>query len=135
MTEEEYIKYGNELIVEFMGFIDYNKNGFDVLYNPKTCQVLEKNTSNYESSWDLLMPVVGRIERHKIFNSVHGEFPVKFAMLRNERGNSNVVVVSCAALQFKQITIRNVSRKLAIWLAVVEFIQWYNENKKSCNLK
>ena len=83
----------------------------------------------YHSSWDWLMSVVEKIESLVIYQKEQGgSFLIKFALLRN--ATANVVIISCPALAFKLIRVENACKITAVWLAIIEFINWYNQNKK-----
>lgn len=79
----------NKLIAEFMGIEDHQWMG-------------EYVTPNYHTSWDWLMPVVGKIEKY----------------LWDNQGN---VGYFDECLQSNDIEVRH--------QAVIEFIKWYNDYK------
>lgn len=138
MTQQEILE-SNKLIAEFLGskFIndapeDY-PNGY--YYQPKgveyDCPTGESDEWCFNSSWDWLMPVVEKIE--KIENNYHGRFGVHII--------SNACTIQATNFRpDKKIPypphyfsdhIGN-NKIESVWLAVVEFIKWYNnQNKKS----
>ena len=104
---------GNKLIAEFMGIESYEANGYTNFIfeddNHRTHVDL-----HYHGSWDWLMPVVVEIGDKTEYELSMGygySYFNKFAdnPLNKEFGG------------YSNIT--------AIWQAVVEFIQWYNDQK------
>jgi hypothetical protein len=118
------IEEGNKLIAEFMGW-----DGIRFLIPPDyTLQDIEgvesmfydfsENEMEYHSSWDWLMPVVEKIES-KIFDN--DEF-YNFNIL----GGCCVIVISSHGNEL--ITSEDGQSKIeCTYLAVVEFIKWYNK--------
>ena len=107
------IEEGNKLIAEFVGA----KNDLsDIYYLPEFAHYFNSygqiewsdcfrlNELKYYTSWDWLMPVVEKIEKTTAFVNIKG-------CLVNV---SNIVDVSAP------------SKIEAVWIAVVEFIEWYN---------
>ena len=95
------MKTENELIAEFMGLIDSegNKNGV-----PK-----------YDN-WNELMPVVDKIDRFGASVLIGRMFcEIKYIDPLNETKNYEVRIASGVKMN-------------AVHGAVVDFIQWYNEN-------
>jgi hypothetical protein len=92
----------NKLIAEFMGLETQrmDTDGYHVLYeNPITGDYEGEGHLDYDESWDWLMPVVKKIEQ-----TVEGVPP-----------------------QLLHLSLFSEHRE--IYNAVVEFIEWYNENK------
>lgn len=102
MEQKEIIE-GNKLIAEFMR-IPYQSGEYH-LY------------TDYHNSWNNLMPVVEKIEKQKeplcYIEIIGHNCDIHFY------GNSEELV-----------TITSDSKISSVWLAVVEFIKWYNDNKK-----
>ncbi len=106
---------GNKLIAEFDGKIKDSDSewwrGFDLIIHKKPSS--HESQLEYHSSWDWIMQVVDKIEslRHprtftvKIFNN------------------------HCRIGDFKPVTHCG-SKITAVWLAVIEFINWHNKNKQ-----
>lgn len=133
MTTEQ----GNKLIAEFMGF-KYcplcKLNGIrGVLIKEGELSMHLDFTKpfhpKYHSSWDWLMPVVEKISRIKCIwdNAEVTEsdtyYPRTFGML-NEKTLQPMVRFNSSFLHEAPTLIE------ATWKAVVEFIQFYNQNKK-----
>lgn len=107
----------NKLIAEFMGgkpkdgkywFIPYH-----CLVNMDTIEIGNGRISKYHTSWDWLMPVVEKIwniigNRSSLF---YFEVDEEFTIYGKEKPSMD-------------------SNKSNCYLAVVEFIKWYNENKE-----
>lgn len=96
---------GNELIAAFMGY-------------PLTKEV---GLLSFDSDWNLLMPVVEKIEglnngKSFSFYIVKNECDIAFASKWDEKGNE------FDAPYFIQ---KKESKIQSTWLAVVEFILWY----------
>jgi hypothetical protein len=111
MTTEE----GDIIIAEFDGFKFYNDdpqvypNGYFYSDEKLEDDFYEIEDFEYHSSWDLLMPVVKKIK------SIH----TNPCLLKEAQLNGKI--------NFALIEI-NINKT---WLAVIEFIQWYNQTKKS----
>lgn len=97
---------GNKLIAEFM-FTCHLPSGKYILDNNN--RVYAENMK-FHSSWDWLMPVVEKIEGLN--------FGIK--IYKN----------SCWVTNYPESNTCATSSKIkSVWLAVVEFIEWYNRNK------
>ena len=109
MTQEEI--EGNTMIAEFMEWRMANDGYNDTMFNgtDKYCMI---DNLKYHSSWDWLMPVVEKIEKIK---GVH-------IFIKGNR---------CEILNygFEMDSPSSVYKIESVWLAVVEFIKWYNQNK------
>ena len=109
MTSKEIIE-GNKLIAEFMGKTIYPVRGTKEFKKWKgTPCDYEYFEVKYHSSWDWLMPVCKKINESVIGITLDGSFAPVYRML-------------------KGLTEINIE---ATWLAVVEFIKWYNQNQNS----
>ena len=120
MKTDINILEGNKLIAEFMGLeiITDGISWFDTNY---------KSLGNYDSSWNLMMSVVEKIENLEV-NSVQvvDEFRIE---------PNQVVVRGWITPKHKFYRVYEIEKmssifKLkAVWFVVVEFIKWYNLNK------
>lgn len=102
MTQQEILE-GNLLIADFMGIDEFVKSTF---------LVDGSSVLTYNSSWGALMPVVEKIER------IGYEVWIK--------------ANSCWIYGYPETEITHImdNPKIeAVWLAVVEFIKWYNKKK------
>jgi len=83
----------------------------------------------YHTSFDWLMPVVEKISRIKVdwehATDTDTYYPRTFGMLQEDTGlpmvriNSHQLFVGATLIE-------------ATWIAVVDFIQWYNQNNTGC---
>lgn len=116
---------GNKLIAEFMGFIFYDDE--NKYYHIKDGYFLcEPSQLKYHSSWDWLMLVVEKIENVNPENNVYEtDFSFQFT--------NRVTEYSCCVFMLhaneELFTVDAPTRIESAWLAVVEFIKWYNKNK------
>jgi hypothetical protein len=115
MTQAE----GNKLIAEFDGYVYFPNdtlNSIKGVYRKEDRMPMLANHFKYHSSWDWLMPVVEKIE---------------------DLGNYGVEIhlKSCnifeASIDQSDLCIEGhfETKKESIWQAVVQFIQWYNNQK------
>ncbi len=116
----------NKMIAEFMGVMPIkgwcdgyalNKAGLPFNYG-----AMGNGTSDlkFHSSWDWLMPVVEKIEG---LDDNEGEFDCHFEILRD----------GCLVIAWHGETIIEIygnTKIESVWLAVVEFIKWRNEQVK-----
>jgi len=90
---------------------------------------IEFNDLKFHASWDWLMPVVEKIESIKIPQVAYGfEFSIKGkrCITLSKITGEDVVVIG-----FHNYDKKYFYTKLeATWLAVVEFIKWYNKSKE-----
>ena len=119
MTQEQIIE-GNKAIDKFIGNDhSYMKENFYWL-----------NDMNYHEDWNLLMPVVEKIEDIK--DTHHGHFVVYIG--------SNECTIQATNLRtdkpltdpphyFDDVTLD--TKKISTWYAVIRFIQWYNTQKQT----
>ena len=101
----------NKMIAEFMGFKPNKNTGFEVLYNEKTCEVLDK--LKYHTDWNWLMQVVENIESLGIVVEIRENV----CYIETSQGNYT------SELEETKIQ--------ATYKAVVEFIKWYNDESKA----
>ena len=120
MENKEIIE-GNKLVAEFDGWvIDNSFPDKDRTYI-KNGGIELDTTFKYHTSWDWLMPVVENIQSLAI----------------DEVGEINVMIASheCLIGEDYYHPIINIERNGSyismIYIAVVEFIKWYNENKNN----
>ena len=120
MNDLEIIN-GNKLIADFMGLSYCTKYQYEGLYknyehNDRICNY---NELKYHSDWNWLIEVVKKIEE-----------------LNNNIYQVDILQEGCKiSIRCKQFIDKTVSKlpdnttKInAVWLAIVEFIKWYNEN-------
>lgn len=153
MTTEQILA-GNKLIAEFMGGIYSNHAkswGFGnawinenpirvqgILYEKAVWAERFEFELKYHESWNDLMPVVEKIENLgysvEIFKSASHLEPDKIwhRCVIEKMTNWNIKLSSgeCDDETGKQY-IKTENKILSAWLAVVEFIKWYNLNNKS----
>lgn len=118
MNKEEILD-GNKLIAEFMGLsycTKYTYEGWykNSEYNNRICDF---DGLKYNTLWDWLMPVVEKIESLSVLYSV--EIIRKTCVVRVD---SNTIF----SMYYKE----DRNKIKSTWLAVVEFIKWYNKNKQ-----
>lgn len=111
MTQEQI--EGNKLIAEFMGgkLKHYNLSNEPYYQMPNKQQWMPERLIYY-SSWDWLMPVVEKIEK---------------LGLKCEIGIASCVIYSA---KYNVEKVYAETKIKATWLAVVEFIKWYNQTKQ-----
>lgn len=117
MDTQEIIE-GEILISEFDGWIKHNgrywhkERNITTYYDPVDFQ--------YHSDWSRLMPVVEKIEAiHQVFSNGYINVRISQGYIQIEGAGKKI---------FKNTSIEG-SKIKALWLAVIEFIQWYNQNK------
>lgn len=134
---------GNKLIAEFMGGKEQSgffysfpfEFGFKEKWDESgfigsgTTSAWEFDELKYHLLWDdWLMPVVEKIEnlnKHPI-NNFKTEYSVQIGMM-GEKNNYNQCTIECP---FKKFQVKGISKIDAVWQAVIEFIQWYNNQSK-----
>lgn len=151
MTEQEILE-GNKLIVEFAEFdylndFNYTEENEEGWYNSDgMCCGKELK---FHSSWDWLMPVVERIEllgSNIIMNrTLYSRFKINHNCVKLSWSKNNNYQLYLEVLpywmegrintlnidkEYKRIKIKQETTKLeALYIVVVEFIKWYNQNK------
>jgi hypothetical protein len=145
MTKQEEIIEGNKLIAEFMypnAKEEYASGEIEIedgLFKKGMLIFGHYDQMRYHMSWDWLMPVVEKIENIDIRNNGY-DFPkVKFL-------GDCVEIFAYATYRGKTIYWKNWhsingtnhphvnqtdSKLKAVYIAVVEFIKWYNKNKNN----
>jgi hypothetical protein len=112
MTNEQIIE-GNKLIAIFMA-AKYNER-LDLVYLEGKPSMYSINELKYHTSWDWLMPVVEKIEGI-------GDYHVSIGMF------SCYVSEGVFIDEWVHIESDSDSKIKAVWLAVIEFIKWHNQN-------
>jgi hypothetical protein len=119
LCSEENIIEGNILIAEFKGDISetdfYDGRGYVKTFVNFNGSPFEFDELEFHSSWDWLIPVVEHIE--------------KLGWLVTIRGASCYIDIEEDETGEFGATQR--SKKLSVWLAVVEFVKWYNKQDHS----
>lgn len=157
MTQEEIIE-GNKLIAEFMGWklitpemrrnpdtwdnsyyekeVEdwYEENGEKIVFMD-TRTLCSVTKTKYHSSWDWLMPVVEKIS---MTNNGDGSkqryfFNTNRCAKFKENVNDKPIKIRIGGVCFNynapNIKINGYDEKECTWLAVIEFIKWYNVHK------
>lgn len=121
---------GNKLIAEFMGRVANPNDGGNtytegfVFYDEKGGIIGADGFSNpiYNKSWDWLMPVVEKIESVK-------EYVIFVQIIGNACNISTYAGDGVMPDKSFSIAKGGTSKISAVWLAVIEFINWYNSTK------
>ena len=119
MTNEEIIK-GNKLIAEFMGakMIVDDWDGISLIRFPDE-STKHLGALKYNSSWDQLMEAVEKIEKN-------------CWIIITTRVSKTTCAIYQPYKEFEIISRGDSESKIeAVWVAVVEFIKWYNEKNKN----
>jgi hypothetical protein len=124
------IEEGNKLIAEFMGL----KSEWKKYPNPQLDRLeVDKGThwdeAKYHTSWDWLMPVVEKIENSK--HSNYGE-KIKFFVFSMAQFHCSIIghtgIRQPGCYYQTPYGYEPPSKIMAVWEAVIGFIQWYNSN-------
>lgn len=110
---------GNKLIAEFMGgvyYADCSRWGGNI---PGYC---DSDELQYHTSWDWLMPVFEKIESTKCKRYNRDYVPTITI------GRKSCVITVYFDTDF--VTLGS-SKIEAAWNAIVDFIQWYNDDKNN----
>jgi hypothetical protein len=148
----------NKAIAEFMGWtteirrLDLTKASFyDVLISPDKSTVLRVNEElyrlEYHSSWGWLMPVVQKISETRFHTRFHlSAFPINITISGGGGAHIAINQGNCAGEEYKgeRLIADTLNSNYMIndeefqytsiqlvWLAVNEFIKWYEKNKES----
>ena len=131
--ENEKIIAGNKLIAEFEKLIVekpgdlLNATQQNKYYHPSCFNYpIPLSELQYHSSWDWLIPVFEKICRLTVGDGVvfiKNPTPTTFGMLNEETGQIMVRIGGFTLWQADTLI-------EATWLAVIEFIEWYNEFNK-----
>ena len=120
--QEETIE-NNKLIAEFMGRKGKVNNHLYWVNIPNSKWVsLEE--MKFHSSWDWLMPVVEKIETFIFEDDEYYNFHIL--------GGCSVYVISSHGNELIYSD-KEQSKLECLWIAVVEFIKWYNNDKEKEN--
>lgn len=129
--QEEIIE-GNKLIAEFMGAKLAERNGELAVFMLDNCPFPEyfrvTSHNKYHSSWDVLMPVVEKIE-----NEIGKHYSVetyRFLYGHHLKGQRYYCIIHDAG-DALQLEVQSDSKIEAVWICVTEFIKWYNKNSKA----
>jgi len=118
--DSEIIKDGNKLIAEFMGAEILEMAGMVYCVFSKTKQPWVTDLK-YHESWDWLMPVVEKIE------TVEG-FDMNEIQYHTESGHSMTIYMDSDDYA-QQRRVYAKSKIEAAYKAIVEFIEWHNEQQ------
>lgn len=130
--KDEKVSEGNRLIAEFDGWYQKERHPPGIFskenpyYRNNGKEAASVHGFKYHSSWDWLMPVVEKIANYQFTGSemeADYSYPRTFGM---KDSNGNMMFRFNRGPLFSARTLIE-----ATWLAVVEFIQWYNLNTKS----
>ena len=107
----------NNLIAEFLGYIDNGCSEEGFLIDPKTNYDVCIDSLQFHTDWNWLMQVVEKIESldghlHICDNDVFVHFPKR--------------IKGCVRINGESLKLSKIE---AVYNACVEFIKWYNENK------
>lgn len=117
----------NNLIAEFMGFINTTPNDKDFnIYQNSEGKLIETMSMEYNSNWIWLMGVVEKIEDFYIINGEEIEFRVVqyedevlvVAKYQLKRWENIIEILSDGSGKFNNT-----------YEAIVQFIIWFNKNK------
>ena len=115
MSEEEIIE-GNKLIADFLELKPHpHDKSYYVNINGRTA-IGRYDKLSYHSSWGSLMPVVDKIELNCLVT-------INRLGCLIEHTNSIVDAI--------EYTLHKRSKMQSVWLAVVEFIKFYNNQKQT----
>jgi len=130
MEQKEVIE-GNRLIAFFMGakednefpghpLLDFGEFIKTTPFKEPGVWILGESQVKYHSSWGWIMPVVEKIESlgydsRIMGNNSDGGFLCDFVDIENNE-------VACKTSYTSKIQ--------AVWLAVIDFIHWYNQSKQ-----
>jgi hypothetical protein len=126
------MKTDNELIAEFMGY-ERSREVWDEgehAYTMKIPQAWNKwvtpSKMQYSTSWDWIMPVVGKIEKMEFEVDVQSQMQTvdddMYTIWHQDCTISDGVKTYAHAYSRQKLT--------AVYMAVVEFIKWYNSQKQ-----
>ncbi len=87
---------------------------------------------NYDKDWNLLMPIVEKIEKlgHDCVMGFNNYCGFRHKNLKNDKGNTLTFESTHVVIEPNKIYTWQASSKIeGIYIAVIKFIKWYNENK------
>lgn len=114
MRKDEQVANGNYSIAKFDDYLNRNQNP-SIEYTDDEWLLKIADSMEYHSSWQWLMPVVDKIE--KIGASV---------FIQND---ACWIKPNFLKPKFTISNLSDNSKIEAVWLSVIEFINWYNEHK------
>lgn len=115
---DKEIVEGNKLIAEFDGkrFVSYEDNSTNAVFEgwvwDENGKQKQSNHLQYHTSWDWLMPVVEKIEQWARVD-IYG----KACKISQPQWTVDIAKI-------------NERKIVAVLEAVIQFIQWYNQNKQ-----
>ncbi len=117
--QESSVEDKNKLIVEFMGLYTYTKNEITGYTHNGVMYALRD--LKYHTSWDWLMPVVEKIEKHGFYTNI-----------LSADNNPSKHTMHIALVGEEEIYTLWVDSKIeAVYQAVIKFIQWYNQQQNN----
>ena len=124
----------NKLIAEFMGFQSTSIGWYD---NEEVLNLPHTNDNTFDmilfhTSWEWLMPVVEKIESMEIDNVEYLSFSKNNFCVEIKSGFCQVISGDFLT-KFDSFNRHSGSKHEATYKAVVEFINWYNEQQKDGN--
>lgn len=100
------------------GFTCKNKEEAELYLWEHLCHPEYGRCGTYHKDWNRLMPVIEKIESLGYDTRIRTHLPVKhLCSVNDEHGNPDICEVSSSKIE-------------AVWLAVVKFIKWYNDQNK-----
>lgn len=110
------IEEKNRIIAEFMG-VEFTKIGERFMASPTPNEVGScwEEQLKYHTSWDWLMPVVEKIESVRNEDGYHLIVCIEGTVCKIQNEDGSIIVDA-----------DDVSKMAAIYKAVVQFIEWYN---------
>lgn len=138
MSEEEKILEGNKLIAEFMGGKWYPKTSwYNIFTMWDNCFVFENRIGfqyrhlKYHSSWDWLMPVIEYIDTISERNNglVYCQTNATSHTFYINYNDGSVLNTNFPKYNHGRHRCEGESRIYNVFLAIVEFIKWYNQQK------
>lgn len=122
MDKEEIIK-GNEIIMEFIGFIKNERGRYNIGLGDF------KDPINYHLYWEKIMPVVEKIEA--IHDDHHGYFGVHISSNSCSIQGTNLWKCLKEESEYPAVYCSDPNAVFptkieSTWYNVVEFIKWYN---------
>lgn len=135
------IEEGNMLIAEFLGCYKYPENSFDNVWSYEIYGHLDfvddreyekhyylPSEMKFHDSWDWLMPVVEFIEDVRVQPDEEGSISYHRFAVGMPCGQCEIVdTESEKIVAFGD----GPTKRASTYVAVVEFIEWYNKNKES----
>ncbi len=108
----------NKLIAEFMGIESYEFRGYTMFVYKEDNHRTDVDL-HYHTSWDWLMPVVEKINNTERYEVCIGDCHCHITDIENDNHKVRALTLS----------LQGETTMGAVYLAIVEFIKWYNQNK------